>query len=133
MSCIVATRHRTVLCTRNLKAVVDWFGCSVRGTAWRSRWFVISRCGKVHYYAQQADEQAHGIAKDNGEPSGERLKGEFSLRDCIRFSTPKRELSILVCNHQPMFDPAVATFSPISTVYLDPRMSLSWLVVCGWS
>lgn len=72
-----------------------------RGKGWQKRWFVFDRYGKVQYFAQQADEQAHGIAKDRGDRSEERLKGEFSLRDCARISTPKRELSILVYCHQP--------------------------------
>ena len=80
---------------------------------WQKRWFVFDRCGKVQYYAEQADERAYGMAKESGEKSGERLKGAFSLRDCTRFSTPKRELSILVYKHQPIFKPRLAPSSPV--------------------
>ena len=65
-----------------------------RGKGWQRRWFVIDRFGMVQYFAQQADEQAHGRAKEKGEPVAVNVKGEFALRDCVRITTPNRELRI---------------------------------------
>ena len=46
--------------------------------------------------ALQADEQAYGVSKAKGKPKEDKLKGEFSLRDCATITTPDREPSVLV-------------------------------------
>ena len=65
-----------------------------RGKGWLRRWFVLARCGTVQYFALQADEQAYGVSKAKGKPKEDKLKGEFSLRDCAKITTPNRELSV---------------------------------------
>ena len=55
---------------------------------------MLGRYGTVQYFALQADEQAYGVSKAKGKPKEDKLKGEFSLRDCAKITTPDRELSV---------------------------------------